>query len=329
MFNLVVDAYLDYMETVEGIDRDDFWLSKALNKYTDKTMDDKFFVFTYADEVLDEQVLDATYIYLIDKDYPKDYPLEQLVPYLANRYYIHKFNEAKNEVSSSIENDSVQEIVKRFKTDYDYGMEIVQGYYDSFMQSNQYTINANQVNETDHSVMIKLSQAYLDLSIQTLNEKLRGVIVNLFNHYIDSGYSKDEALEMTWLYFTSDFDPLRELENMGVDIRTKFVYKKLMLGLIYGDLVEDFRKEEVDEMETEADRMIACLPTVVGSLGMVQVPNDQVARDALLERFIFLQDDEERVISNRHHTYDSGNVNLLKKLNPNYILDELKFMKKS
>jgi hypothetical protein len=82
-------------------------------------------------------------------------------------------------------------------------------------------------------------------------------------------------------------------------------------------------------MEKEEDRMIACLPTIAGSLGMIQVPNDQVARDALLERFIFLQDDEERVISNRHHTYDSGNVNLLKKLNPNYLLDELKFKKKS
>ena len=328
MFSLLVDSYLDYMEAIDGIDRDEYWLSMALNQYTGKPMDDKYFMFTYADRVLDEQVLDATYTYLIDKDYPKDYPLESIVPYLATRYYIFKYDEVKNEVMNSIERDEVQEIVKKFIDDYDYGMEIVREFYESFMSNNKYNSNANHIQENgDSSVIVKLNRAYMDVNVQTLNEILRNVVVNLFNFYISNGYGNKEALDMTWLYFTDNFDPLGELDQRGIDFQAKMAYKRLMLGLIFGDLLEDFRKEEVEEMPTYEDRLIACMPRVMSSLGIINIPNDEEVRNALLERFIFLQDDEERRISNRRHTYDEGMINELRRLNPSYFLDEFKFKK--
>ena len=98
-------------------------------------------------------------------------------------------------------------------------MELLTGFYDSFMHSNQYNVNSNEItNNNDYEVIVKLNKAYMDVSIQTLNERLRNIILNLFNHYISMGYDNKSASEMTWKYFTDNFDPLGELEEMGVEV---------------------------------------------------------------------------------------------------------------
>lgn len=161
------------------------------------------------------------------------------------------------------------------------------------------------------------------VKICLINQLLRDVICNLYNHYIETGYSDIEALNCTWSFFLKDFDPLDELKKVGIDKVSKEWYKHYMLSLIYADLYEDVTNTSIIQSENYDDRLAQVLPLIMVQMGVLSIPKEEGVRNRLLKHFILLQDDKEKMNSNRKKTYSDNRINVLKKINPMYFLDEI------
>ena len=130
---------------------------------------------------------------------------------------------------------------------------------------------------------------------------------------------------MTWMYFFQDTDPLGELDKMGIDFTTKMFYKKYALGLIFADLYEDVCNESIIQSEYMADRAAQFAPLIAMELGAIAIPADEGTRNIVLKHFILLQDEKDKMEKNREKTHKDGRIKELKKFNPLYRLDEMKF----
>lgn len=73
------------------------------------------------------------------------------------------------------------------------------------------------------------------------------------------------------------------------------------------------------------DRLASVIPLVMTQLGMINIPKEEGIRNRILKSFILLQDDKEKKCSNRRKTYADNRLNILKKVNPTYMLDEITF----
>lgn len=165
------------------------------------------------------------------------------------------------------------------------------------------------------------------VKICLINQLLRDVICNLYNYYISTGCPDIEALNLTWNYFLKNFDPLGELDKMGFDSGSKEWYKHYMLSLIYADLYEDVTNTSIIQSDNYDDRLADVLPLVMVQLGTLSIPQEEGVRNRMLKHFILLQDEKEKMNSNRKKTYSDNRINVLKKINPMYFLDELNINK--
>ena len=220
----------------------------------------------------------------------------------------------------------LEDIARLFKDNYDFGMEMLRTYFRSLVETETYNNNRKLIfDKNDQAKLVELENENIYVKIRTLNNMLRDVICNIYNHYIENGCDDIEALNNTWMFFIKDFDPVGELENLGMDFRTKQLYKRYLLGLIYGDLYEDVCNNSIIDSSNFEDRMADVIPILSVRTGMITIPAEEGIRNRLLKHFILLQNEKKKMSENRKKTYNDGRIKELKKVNPFYPLDELTF----
>lgn len=288
---------------------------------------DKEVLITHTDEIVDELILDEAYWFLKDNCEEREIPIERLVSFLVSKYFLCNYEDkSKKRLIDFIKNNSIDKIIKRFMNDDEFGRKTLEAYIHSNTDLKRFNDSRQKIYENnDQTILLSLEGLALDYNVITINELLRNVICNLYNYYISMGYGDIEALNYTWQFFISNFDPVGELDKMGFDQTTKSSFKQYMLCLIYADLYEDACNMPIIQSDNYEDRLASVIPLVMTQLEMINIPKEEGIRNRILKSFILLQDDKEKKCSNRRKTYADNRLNILKKVNPTYMLDEITF----
>lgn len=319
----LIDSFYQYSEVVNNKSAeeiDELFMQDDGNELTDKE-----FIVEYFDDVFDDEIIDSLYGSIIDFSEIGEVDINKIVAFLASKYYVFNYVSTPS-VVSYLKMTSLEDIVRLFKDNYDFGMEMLRTYFKCLVENERYDNNRKLIFEkNDHAKLLELEKENMYIKIRTINNMLRDIICDIYNHYINNGCDDIEALNNTWMFFFNDFDPIGELDQMGMDITTKTYYKSYLLCLIYGDLYEDVCNDSIINSDNYEDRMADIVPLVSAQVGAIGIPAEEGIRNRLLKHFILLQNDEEKMEKNRKRTYKDERVKELKKLNPFYKLDELKF----
>lgn len=288
-------------------------------------MEEKEYFFKHRRDFMDDELLDALYYYIIS-GVNMPVSLDRIVSYLVNNYYIYQFNPNSPVIRFFQDNDFVS--VKRlFIENESFGIDLLKSYLKNLGFSKKYDFQKRKALEYDSKTYDKFYNIYSIVSVKTLSDISREVVLNLFHHYLEIGTGKEDALDCVWEYFINDFDPLMELESYGIRNVSKVFYKRLMLGSIIGDVYEDVCNHPVIITETYDDRVARVLPVIISSTGFIGIPDDRNTRNKILDHFILLQGFGDKRKINRDVTYQEERIPILKKVNPLYKLDELTFLK--
>ena len=313
------EKYCSFAREMSDEDIDAMYFDVEGNEISDED-----FFFEHSDDVLEEEVIDALYTFICDMGTQHEIDLDRIVSFLCARYIIHHYSTST--VTNYLRATDIKDIVDLFVNNINFGMALIKDHFDAMLNQEQYNKNFKvaQENKDDIALNKFAVKAYYE-KIQTLNNLLRGVICNIYDHYISCGCEDVEALNMTWMYFFQGTDPLGELDKMGIDNDTKFFYRQYSLGLIFADLYEDVCNDSIIQSENMEDRAAQIAPLLAMRIGAITLPADEGTRNRLLKHFILLQEEKEKMASNRKKTYQEGRVKELKKFNPLYKLDEMKF----
>ena len=322
LMDILFDMYEAYLEC-QGILENDFdALFWDENGYE---ISEEDYLKEHFDEVLSEEIIDAVYCQIIEDGLPKEYNFKEFINLLLSRYYLYRYN-SDDTVIRYLKKTNLDDIIYLFKENYDFGVDLIKTYYLSLVNSKRCDDNRKIIYENhDEDTLVSFEKNSIQYQVVFLNDLLRNVICNLYNHFISNGCDDITALNLTWSYFTDNFDPLGELDQMGVDQDSKSIYKIYMLGLIFGDVYEDACNKSIIDSENEMDRFADVVAVVGLTLGRIGIPQEENVRNRILKHFIFLQDEKDKKKENRKKTYEDGRIEVLKKVNPTYKLDELTF----
>lgn len=323
LFDILFDMYENYLEC-QGVMQDDFD-ALFLDENGYEISDDEY-LNEHFEEVLCDEVIDPIYCYIIENGLPHEYDIDIFMNVLLSKFYVYKY-ETNNSVIRYLKSTKLEEITTLFKENYEFGMDLIKTYYLSLIDKERCEEKRKEIyDNNDEGTLINFEKNSEVQSFIFLNDLLRNVICNLYNYYISNGCDDVTALNYTWNYFTDNFDPLGELDQMGIDHNSKNIYKIYMIGLIFADVYEDAYNNSIIDSENYIDRF-ADVTAIVGlTFGMIGIPQEENVRNRILKHFILLQDEIEKKHQNRKKTYEDDRIEILKKVNPAYKLDELTFM---
>ena len=307
---------------------DDFSIEKLYKDENGNYYDsDSAFINAHKDQIFSQKLMSEIHMFITKVDFLDEKDMTKLVAYLAAQYYVGHYGVADDERTLRyLATTEMDRIVELFMNNEWFGRDLLNSFYKNAITSKRYYMNKRKIQEDGKAkVLDRLYNVAFPPQTFTLNQKLRDVICNLYNYYINRGYPDKEALEITWHYFFNDLDPLHELEELGCDEIQKMAYKKYMLGLIIGDLYEDTVNKPMVDTESYKGRMAQVLPVFLTAMGQIAIPGDEEVRGRMLKYFILLQDNKEKMKNNREKTHTDKREKQLKKVNPGYILDELTF----
>lgn len=318
----LLDCYEQYCSCAEEMSQED--IEAMYYDSEGHEMSDEEFFFEKSDELLEEEIIDALYSFICDMGQQHEIDLERIVSFLCGRYIVHHYDSST--VTNYLRVTDIKDIINLFVENINFGEALVKDHFDAMLNQEKYNKNMKLVQENKDDVALNkfATKAYYE-SIKTLNDLLRGVICHIYDYYISNGCEDVEALNMTWMYFFQGTDPLGELDKMGIDFNTKMFYKNYSLGLVFADLYEDVCNDAIIQSDNMEDRAAQIAPLLATRMGMITLPADEGTRNRLLKHFILLQDEKEKMQDNRKKTHKEGRIKELKKFNPLYKLDELKF----
>ena len=320
------EQFEDMMIALEQVKEDniDSLYRDSNGKYFDT---DSEFIRAHRKKIFTEEMMDAVYTFITQISLLEEQDLTRLIAYLSSQYYINHYDVDKDKsVLSYLSKVDIKDIVTLFFENECFGRDLVSSFYRNALNPKGFYENKEKIREDGKVADLdRLYNIAFPEEIFTLNQKLRQIICNLYNHYINRGYSDQEALEITWCYFTLNVDPLHELEEFGYEEEQIPYMKKYMLGLIIGDLYEDTANQPLVKTDNYAGRIAQIMPVLMTTIGRFQIPQDPVVRGRMLKYFILLQDNPDKMKSNREKTHAEGREMVLKKVNPFYVLDELTF----
>ena len=320
LMTLLIDYYEEYC-TLNGMSHEEF--DKMFREKDGSEIDDKIFFFRNKDILLDKQLIDAIYVYLISNT-DNGLQIDRIISYLVNNYFIHNYNNGNNPVIKYFKSNDYAAIKQFFMENYDFGMDLLMSYFRNLGNTERYMENLNQVrNNGDSKELVKYSNIFSIVNVKTMSVMARNVITNLYDYYLSMGATPTQALNGVWAYFINGYDPLNELEDQyGIDERYLFFYKRIMLGFIIGDVYEDVCNSPLLKIRSEEDRLAQVVPVLLTSIGIVAIPGEEETRNKMLNHFIVLQKLDEKKRENRDATYRDDRITALRKINPLYKLDE-------
>ncbi|MBR4230853.1 MAG: hypothetical protein IKR74_01685 [Bacilli bacterium] len=283
------------------------------------------FIRAYRKDLFSNVVMESIYnfitkISLISEEYANG-----LISLLFTHFYVKHYQDPdKRPYLKTIADANIDVVVKMFYEYENFGVDLLASYYQDFIEPEEYAKKQKIITDKySNNVLNHYLQIAYPEKVYTLNQKLREIICNLYNHYISMGYTDAEALEITWCYFFNDVDPLNELEEIGITGEQRNMYKSYMLGLIIGDLYEDATNTPLVKTDNFDGKIAQVLPIIYAAFGTIDIPEEKGIRGRMLKYFILLQDDKEKIRSNRQNTLAQKREKVLKKVNPFYILDEI------
>lgn len=323
----IVDFYCQ-MRKVEGLSDED--IDNLFLDFEGNELNDKDFINEHIDDI-NEVVIDEVYVWAKENSKESDISLKALVSFLASKFLLFSYNHNNSEMLWYLQNANIDHIVNFFKEDDRFGRHMIKGYLDVMLNSDEYEeVKKRLSNDKEmYEKLLSFENEERRIIIRNINEILRGVICNLYDHYISYGCNISVALDNIWAYFTDNFDPLGELNKMGASQNEKEIYKKMILNLIFADLFEDINNKNTkaikDSELNSSDWIVEAFVLAAVSYNAVSIPKNEEIRKAIMHKFLMLMSDTEQFERNRKNSYKKGNIELLKKVNPTYKFDELTF----
>ena len=323
LMDIIKDQLDEYLEIVYEYDEDE--LTSLYYDEDGKPLSNRDFIYKFKDKIMSEEVINAVYAFITQISLLEEKDFTRLVAYLSTHYYIANYNNKKNQpVLKFLVDSDISKIVELFYKNERFGEDLVSSFLKNNIDEEKYNKTKEQINKDNKgNDLNSLYQIAYPPRMFTLNQKLREIINNLYNYYISLGCNDIEALELTWGYFFNDLDPLNELEDIGCYDEDKELYKRYMIGLIIGDLYEDTANGPLVKTDNPSGLIAQALPIYFVNSGIIGLPSDPEVRNRMLKYFIILQDDPEKMKSNREKTHMDNREMQLKKVNPAYLLDEL------
>lgn len=322
---IIVDFYCKMREISDGLSKDE--IDELFFDFDGKELSDKDFINEHI-EGIDEVIIDEVYIFAKETCGEWDISLRTLVVFLAKKLLLFSYKNHKSNMLCYLKNTSIDKMVNLFKENDEFGRFMIASYIEVMLKSDEYKKTKEELkNDKElYNAFLYFEKEETYVSVQTINEILRGVICNLYDYYILNACDEPAALNNVWAYFTNNFDTLDELDKMGANQNEKAIYKKWMLNLIYADVFESIQARKVEMVSLEDLADIFSLDVLVlysVSSNQITIPKDKKIRNLLLKKFILLTQNQEIFKNNRKNTYATGNIEVLKKVNPTYKLDEL------
>ena len=323
LIDVLKDQLADYMKTVYEYSEDE--LDELFLDDEGNQISNRDYLFKHKDIILSEDIINAIYGYVaITNPLEKD-NMPKLVAFLASHFYVANYNNRSNQtVLRFLVESDIQVVTQLFRENETFGEALISSFFRNSLEEKRYNSTMEQIKKDNKEDELEtLYQIAYPPRMFTLNQKLREVVCNLYNYYINLGCNDVEALELTWGYFFNNIDPLNELDELGFDEMEKEVYKRYTVGLILGDIYEDLGNEPLIQSAHPKDMIAQILSAFFVKIGIIAIPDDPEVRNRMLKYFIMLQDEPQKMKSNREKTHQDDRIMELKKVNPSYILDEL------
>ena len=319
--SIIIDIYGDYLTKWGNVDIEDFDLS--FFDENGNVISDFDYFKSHSDSILTDTILRELYLYIINLANKNEINLEKIISFLSSTFMVYEYDK-KNPVIKFIQNSSLEDIINLFKENIDFGISLIKSYFESELNNRRYYINRKKIYEnSEQNKLTQLENKALEVEVISINEILRNTVINLYNYYISNGCNDSDALNFTWMYFLNGLDSIGTLNKMGYDFYTKRKLQNYTICLIYSDLYEDICNKPILASEKQEDIIIQIIVNSLVHLNLPAIPKEESLRNRLLKYFIMLQDEKEKKKENRKKTYTDGRIQVFKKVNPSYILDEL------
>lgn len=291
-------------------------------------MSDIEFVGEHCGDIADPDIVDGIYYYLIDDGCDFDFSIDKIVSHFVINYIYDNYGDKSlSTIMKYLKKADFKDIVDLFKKNEAFGKSFVTSYLDHYNDELDYEAIREEMRENDD---IELIDRWFALSADycSLNELLRRVIVNLYDRYISTGCDEKEAYNNVWGYFIKDFDPLGELDKMGIDFASKQRLKAYLLRIIYSDLYEDICNGPIIDSINVMDKISNNLVVTMAKCNSPAIPAEPEIRNRIMHHFILLHYEKQKRIDNRRATIKEGRGPVLKKFHPGHQLDIIDFIKK-
>lgn len=291
-------------------------------------MSDIEFVETYCDDINTEELVDGVYYYLIDDGCDFDFSIKMIVShFVVNFLYENYGDKDAAPIIRYLKNTDIKSVIELFVTNEHFGKSFIASYLKHYNDDIDYDDVTDDMRENNDGDLIdKWNMLVGDYC--SLNEMLRRVFSGLYDHYTLNGYDDIGALNATWAYFTNNFDPIGELDKMGIDFESKQKYKAYMLRIMYSDLYEDICNGPIIDSVNLYDKVTENFVVTATNYNMCRIPHDEQVRNRMLKHFVLLHYEKRKRMDNRKVTVKEGRAPVLKKYHPGYILDTIDFEKK-
>ena len=320
LIDLVVHFYKEYL-TNTGMSLED--VDKLFYLDSGKVLSNQEFFETKKDFILCNEVLDKIYEFLCNEDLGDIIDLDNVICLLISNYILSNYS-INNEDLDELNKMELVQIKMRFCTDNKFGIILLRDYFNNYSMDNKKDDNRLLIYRNGDDKILRKWEQGCKVKNFDINSKLRNVIYTLYNHYVSMGCG-DYSIAMVYRFFTDDVDPLCQFEELGINENERTYYKNLLLRLILADVYEDVVNGSILISGDESQMVAEMVPVIVANTGVLNLPNDDYIMNYILFHFVMLQDDFERRLENRRKTYLDNKISILKKVNPNYKLDELTF----
>lgn len=322
LINILFDLYESFL-TTQGLSSEE--IDALYINEDDECMGDMEYLKKNEDEVICNEVIDAVYCQITEDGLPRNVDRYQFINTLLTHYYIYIYDTNKQMINY-LNDKSAKELNEFFLSNYHFGMDLLKAYYKSLINSEKYLANRKKINEEHMENFLAKYERNSLIKVTTLNEILRNFIYDLYDFYIEKGFSENEALDFVWNFFINNFDPLGQLEKKGIDSVSKILYKRYILGFIYGDIYEDIYNNPIINYQGKDNSIIKHIDEAFPNDNAIGILYNEDLRNKVLKHFILLRNEINKMKQNRQKTYNDGRIITLKKVNPAYKLDELTFI---
>lgn len=294
----------------------------------DMEMSDCEFLSRYHEDICNEEIINDVYYYLIDDGCDFIFSLEKIISHFVIYYiYDNYVNKDLKIVMDYLKNNDLIDIVNFFKTNEAFGKNLIENYLKNYESDIDFDAVSELIyNSGDGMLLDKWKM--LASEYYSINELLRRVIINLYDFYISNGCDDVTALRSTWHYFYRDFDPIGELDDMGIDYEMKVKYKAYIIKIMFADVYEDILNNSIIDSTNILDKYTNDYVILSVNSNRCIIPEDDEIRNRFLKYFILLHYEKEKRIENREKTIKDGRSITLKRIHPGHIFDVIDFSKK-
>ncbi len=331
LISFMIDVYEQYCYYALDMTQDDF--DSSFYDENGNDIDDRDYLIANCKKIFNDEMFEGLYEILSENREDETVDVNRIINFLTGVYFVYNYEGGNSSVIRYLKDASFESIKELFMNNHNFGVDLIKAYFYGLVDQERCQKNKDTIMENGDGTHMNrfFEQATVNnqttMDFITLNDLLRNIVCDLYNHYIQNGCGNIEALNYTWQYFLKDFDPIGTLNQMGCDFKTKEIYKRYLLGLIISDLYEDVSNKSIIDSENEKDRLIQVIPIIAANWGAVCIPNDEELRNRMLKYFILLQDEKKKRKENRYKTYSDKRTQVLKKVNPFYQLDDISFVK--